>query len=179
MSKLIRIEFELIGKQQVIIFGYDEKLNKKEIGRIFTPSGSSEDIINAIQVCGFSEAFDFWGCANYEMPLTTDDRSKIIYGLKEEKIPLKQTKDIQLLFDFEANPTRMWGRGKSLDECEGCFNNPCTCDNKGNHKHISPYNIKRQGDLPILENKGEYGEFKFEEGILMDKNSKSLFEDGA
>ena len=35
---------------------------KKQVGRIFTPSGSGEDKLNAIQICGFSEAYDLWGC---------------------------------------------------------------------------------------------------------------------
>jgi len=34
----------------------------KEIGRIFAPAGTSEDRLNSIQVCGFSELYDYWGC---------------------------------------------------------------------------------------------------------------------
>lgn len=36
--------------------------NGKVIGRIFTPAGTEKDISNAIQICGFDEAFDLWAC---------------------------------------------------------------------------------------------------------------------
>jgi hypothetical protein len=67
----MKIHFELDSDQKVLIKNGDEL-----IGHIFTPAGSGEDVANAIQVCGFSEAFDLWGCG--------------IFG---------GFKDIQLLFD--------------------------------------------------------------------------------
>ena len=87
------IEFKFIDKQEIKIIGVDEKTKeRKEIGRIFTPSGSGHDVKNAIQVCGFDEAFDFWGCG--------------IYGDKKTQ---KMKKDIQLQFSLYD---KMNGEGK-------------------------------------------------------------------
>ena len=38
----------------------------KIIGKIFTPSGTGEVEPNAIQVCGFDEVFDYWGCGIFD-----------------------------------------------------------------------------------------------------------------
>jgi len=46
-------------KQEVLILDTD---GGEVIGRIFTPSGTNRDMPNAIQVCGFDEAFSLWGC---------------------------------------------------------------------------------------------------------------------
>ena len=31
--------------------------------------------------------------------------------------------------------------------CESCYNNPCTCENKGNHLKSCPYDVKRENQL--------------------------------
>lgn len=81
-----------------------DHMSGKEIGHIFSPGGSGEDIENAIQVCGFTEAFDLWGCGIY-------------HGYK----------DIQLLFDEGI----MGGKtNHNLSKCCRCYRNPCQCENK-------------------------------------------------
>jgi len=166
MKKLIRIDFALKNPQTVIIYGYDEELNKKEIGCIFSPAGSGEYIVNGIQVCGFSEAYDYWGCARYKFPIT--DKEKIVKALEGNKNFLVQAKDIQLLFDIET--VQASGFDIDVNECVRCYNSPCTCDNKIDEqkdydtdqllkdygkgiKHLSknPYNIKREGECKILK----------------------------
>ena len=142
----MKIEFELKDNQNILIWGISEDGKaRRNIGRIFTPSSSGGNIKNAIQICGFSEAFDFWGCARYMQPTHLDTREKIIDSLENKKEEFKQTKDIQLMFDIETSKTSVLRHG--WDDCLACFNKPCTCENKGNHKHISPYNVKREEDL--------------------------------
>lgn len=55
------IEFEFINKQCVNIYSVkgDER---KLVGHVKTPAGSSDDVASAIQVCGFEEIYDLWGC---------------------------------------------------------------------------------------------------------------------
>ena len=107
-----------------------------EIGQIFSPADTSEDKTNAIQVCGFSEAYDFWSCGVYP-------------GFK----------DIQLLFDdkkLEGEFTSDFG------ECMRCFHKPCQCEVKTNRRAKSwgdeeivsdkkeptnPFIVKRQEQL--------------------------------
>lgn len=145
----MKITFKLIDEQNVKIIAV-EKGVEQEVGCIFTPSSSGNNIKNAIQVCGFSEAFDFWGCARYSQPKSLDVREKIMDSLENKKEEFKQVKDIQLMFDIETKSTAKMRSRFSYDfdkDCIACFNKPCTCENKGNHKHISPYNVKREEDL--------------------------------
>ena len=58
----MKIEFEFKDKERILIIGIDEEGKRKQIGHIFTPSSSAENNLNAIQICGFDEAFDLWGC---------------------------------------------------------------------------------------------------------------------
>jgi hypothetical protein len=191
MKKLIRIEFELKSPQEVTIFGYDEELVKKEIGNIFTPAGSGRYTINAIQVCGFKEAYDYWGCARYCYPSMSDDREKICESLEGKKIPYIWAKDIQLLFNIETEPSyKIEGKGNifssSLDEnCGRCFNKPCTCDNKIDRtlptpnilheeeplgKHENPYNVKRESEVPVLNRKDDLGcDYTYLDDVLIKK----------
>ena len=119
----------------------------EQIGHIFTPSGSGQDSENAIQVCGFSEAYDLWGCGIF-----------------------KGYKDIQLLFDNKI----MKGKDsfRLQDGCMRCFRKPCRCEVKSKTKFKltneskskaklmneyitltidnpsgSPFTIKRESDL--------------------------------
>lgn len=110
----------------------------KEVGHIFAPASSGVD--NGIQICGFTEAFDIWGCGIY-----------------------KGFKDIQLLFDDkQMKGTHNSNIGKG---CLRCFRDPCQCENKipkkathdmvegftdkYNKKYPLPFNIKNtmNGDL--------------------------------
>ena len=78
---VIKIQFEQKSKKEILIFGVDERGQRKEIGHIITPAGSGETFVNAIQICGFDWAYDFWGCG--------------VYG---DKATGKMKKDIQLLW---------------------------------------------------------------------------------
>ncbi len=89
-----------------------------QIGQIFSPSSSGGHIDNAIQICGFSEAFDYWSCGVF-----------------------KGFKDIQLLFDN----TKFKGRYTSMQNCLRCFHDPCQCENT--KKGTNPFNVKREVDL--------------------------------
>lgn len=139
----MEIKFKLIDEKSISIIGIEDNV-EQEVGCIFTPSGSGHNITNAIQVCGLTEAYDLWGCARYRQPkdLTKLSQRRVIDALKGEKEKFIQSKDIQLMFNMETIPADL-----SKIECEGCYNNPCTCENKDNHKHISPYNVKREGEL--------------------------------
>ncbi len=94
--------------------------NHKVIGHIFTPGSSGDDIKNAIQICGFTEAFDLWGCG-------------VFNGFK----------DIQLLFDEGI----MGGVDTdcSLSQCCRCYRKPCQCETDLDSHN--PFIVKRQGHL--------------------------------
>ena len=174
-QKMIKIEFELKDKQNILIFGVDEDGIRKNVGCIFTPSSSAHNIKNAIQICGISEVFeifDYWGCSRYIQPKDLNNTPKrIIDALENKKEKFIQMKDIQIMFDFGTEPSDYKKRDLNLDrDCLGCFNNPCTCDNKGSHKHISPYNVKRETDLE-KENRLEYSEGS---GIIHGKEKEDL-----
>lgn len=94
--------------------------NGKDIGCIFTPSSSGENIVNAVQVCGFSEAFDLWGCGRY-----------------------RGFKDIQLLFDGK----KMAGDNRNYI-CLRCYQFPCQCENRTpNDQHGLPFNVKMSHEI--------------------------------
>jgi len=56
----IGFEIDKKNKKEVLI-----KDNDRVMGRIFTPAGTSENITNAIQVCGFDDLFSYWSCGVY------------------------------------------------------------------------------------------------------------------
>ena len=55
----MRIKFKLTDEQHIEII---DSSNDNKIGQIFTPAGTGGEVESAIQVCGFDEAFDLWGC---------------------------------------------------------------------------------------------------------------------
>jgi hypothetical protein len=190
--KLIRIEFELKNPQEIVIWGFDENLNKKEVGCIFTPTGSN--VVNAIQICGFREAYDLYGCARYQYPISYDPRKKICDGLENKNVQFIQTKDIQLMFDIETRPTDSCKIWDITNGCCRCYNEPCTCENKIEKpleydrdalikdflegkkvKNLTPnpYNVKREEDLPLLKTTDNLGDkYCYWEGILVSKEFK-------
>ena len=90
----------------------------KEVGQVVSPSGSGGDTLNAIQVCGFTEAFDLWGCGVHQ-------------GYK----------DIQLLFDEGV----MGGKfTHDFSDCLKCYRKPCQCET---HEGCNPFTVKREKDL--------------------------------
>ena len=68
----MELKFKQINEKKIMILNE----NEEEVGHIFTPAGSGNDNTNCVQICGFTDAFDLWGCGIF-----------------------KGTKDIQLLFD--------------------------------------------------------------------------------
>lgn len=112
----MKIKFKLIGEQRIEIYS-----GNKKIGQIFTPSGSGNDCTNAIQICGFSEAFDLWGCG-------------IFSGFK----------DIQLLFDDKKMTGNHIQDRLGHDNCWGCYMEECQCDNKFSK---IPFKVKSSNDL--------------------------------
>ena len=151
----MKLEFELKNKQEVSVIAIDKGVRKK-VGYIFTPSGSGHYVKNAIQVCGFTDAFDLWGCAVFAK---SGDKEKIIARLDNRINSFIQVKDIQLKFDWDTE--LHLSIAKLGKDCVGCYNNPCTCDNKrlmlntneiieGKGKDGSnPYNVKRAEDLDL------------------------------
>ena len=144
----MKIEFEIKDKEHVKIIGIDNAGRRKQVGRIFTPSGTGENCLNAIQVCGFKEAFDLWGCGHYVYPkLKTMDVEYV--KDKDGKKVYEYAKDIQLMYDDETEDDS-FSRGVNWTEgCTGCFNKPCTCERK--EKYNNPFTVKRTQDLQLLE----------------------------
>ena len=129
---MTKIWFELENNQKVKIMMSDGK-TEHQVGQIFTPT--EEGVRDTIQVCGLSEAFDFWGCGLFA---------------KEEV----QTKDIQFLFDFKTQAHCVKKENTGLDCCGGeksspnegcyrCYNRPCTCEVKAPSTGLNPYVVKR------------------------------------
>lgn len=165
----MKIEFKQEDKEHIDIIGVDGK-KRKVIGRIFTPSGSGEEYTNGIQICGFTEAFDLWGCACFgkekvnkeRLPFSNDEITSMLFGARtndnrlkqliryfEEKKPeslYNQTKDIQLKFDFKVEPHQTEVEICGEDCCK-CYNKPCTCENKVIFDN--PYSVKRAQDLSL------------------------------
>ena len=57
-----------------------------------------------------------------------------------------QLKDIQLKFPYPSESFET-GDFELNKVCWGCFNNPCTCENKGSHRN--PYCTKKHSDLHL------------------------------
>ena len=101
----------------------------KNVGRIFSPSGSGRDCIDGVQICGFSEAFDYWGCG--------------VYG---------GFKDIQLLYSDK----KLGGqKTTSVIECIRCYRKPCQCEVKETKFNCfksrtykaNPFKVKRSHEV--------------------------------
>lgn len=154
----MEIRFEQINKKYVDIIGINDEGEERIIGIIFTPSGSASDVKNAIQVCGFDEAFDFWGCGLFQK--LKNKKERIANRLEEsKKQDWKSAKDIQLMFSFDT-------RNKEINDieniCLACFNNPCDCENKVNDKKTNPFNVKREEELKDRLEYMEKGKLDYE-----------------
>ncbi len=146
--------FEQKDEKHIKIIGILDDGTKKEVGQIFTPSGSGECNFNAIQVCGFQEAFDLWGCAVYEYPAEHYPNSVKLSGtyVRDElnnEIVYQQAKDIQLVFNSETRNHKQSYRKDTIENCPACFNKPCTCEVKT--RYGNPYVVKREQDLFLLK----------------------------
>jgi len=140
-----KITFKLKDEQHVNIFK-----DGKKVGHVFAPSGSgdepkhkSEEEKSSIQVCGFAEAFDLWGCANFP-------------GFK----------DIKLFFDDDLKMRGKFNEDLYFKECLACYMIPCQCENKmklsendilaGKTGNKNPFTVKRRKELPkIIERRQE------------------------
>jgi len=171
----MRIEFQQKSKEEIIILGIDAANGvSKEIGHIFTPSGSGKTNLNAIQICGFDEAFDLWGCGVYGDKktqrmkkdiqlawlypydkITSGDVNDIVVG--EEKIPISPERQKIMGLEKPYYIHKIRRSRFSFDENDGvcgkCFNHPCTCENLTNYEN--PYTVKRQQDLYLEKKEGK------------------------
>ncbi|KKN40781.1 hypothetical protein LCGC14_0729970 [marine sediment metagenome] len=167
----MKIEFELKDKERILIIGIDEKGNRKQIGHIFTPSSSAESNLNAIQICGFDEAFDLWGCGvfgdkktkqmkkdiqlcwfnAYDM-MGSDEIRKVVIGEKVHHITEERMKLLGLKKPVWTETITEPRFSAVIDGkvCGKCFNYPCNCEVLINHEN--PFAVKREQDL-YLEKK--------------------------
>ncbi len=90
----------------VIILGDGEV-----IGNIHTPSGTGHDVDNAIQVCGFDDAFKYMGCGVFSNHAGEPKR------------------DIQLMFSSDVVPKTNKFPSLDINHCSKCFypNKDCRC----------------------------------------------------
>lgn len=124
----MKIKFKPYDDRYIEIIMYDPTTKEeKKVGQIFSPPDDSEGKSNCIQVCGFEDAFDLWGCGVFCS--SQDD--------------LKSRKDVQLLFNWNTKRT---DSTKLNDSCVRCYSIPCQCENP-NGDHVCPYKAKRQSDL--------------------------------
>lgn len=125
----MKITFELVNEQRVNIIS-----EGKIIGHIFSPAGSGQNVSNAIQVCGFEEAFDLWGCGVF------GEAKPRVGGIYSSSSVMK--KDIQLLFKDYTNS--QVSDNVYISDCSYCYNKPCTCEDTGETR---PYSVKRSSTL--------------------------------
>ena len=149
----MKIKFELKGKEEVKIINEEDG---RVIGRVFIPSETMKDKPNVIQICGFSRAFELWGCG--------------VIG-DNNGVP---TQDIQLLFkDFKSNTGKDNMEGLSfgakniliMDKrgCDRCFNKR---DSLGNCKCSELKVFRKYKDIEKYENRRK----KYEEKRKILKN---------
>lgn len=134
----MKLSFQMIDETRIKIIATMKlggKEESHEVGAIFTPTAN--DYTNAIQVCGFEEAFDLWSCGNYQRPRTKN------HVMDSEP---HRMKDIQLKFNFETIKKDM----DNLDNiCLKCFNRECSCE--CHEKYNNPFTVKRSQDLTLYK----------------------------
>jgi hypothetical protein len=148
---IMELKFKQTSEQHIDIIAFD-KDEEKIVGRIFTPSSSANNIKNAIQICGFTEAFDLWGCSEFQHLRETRGIGNDIIKRDSKGNPImQQAKDIQLQFTWETRrtPQDYSMTEKLFDNCCYCFNNPCTCEVQ--IKGENPYTVKREQDISCLK----------------------------
>jgi len=154
----MKIELEPVSKKEVKIMGvFLNGSVRKEIGHIFTPAGTSENIKDAIQVCGFSRANDYWGCGMYgQLASVRKEKVKGHKGFFDdfevEHKTFNQVRDI--LLQFDPRTVRHTVDDPS-GKCCRCFNKPCTCEVK--KQGTNPYTVKRsiKGDCTVTVRKSK------------------------
>lgn len=128
------LTFKQISPQRLAIFN-----DETQVGQIFVKQDNAEPS-NVIQICGFSEAFDLWGCG-----------------------PFSGSKDIQLLFDGAKMPGE-FNQGH-FGGCLRCYMEPCACEINRPQEQVGvmPFTLKREADLKHRI-KGIYGSVETIEG---------------
>jgi hypothetical protein len=144
----MEIKFKFIDDKNIKVMGVEGEI-EKEVGSIFTPSSSNNNITNAIQVCGAIELFDFWGCSRYVYPRNVDNPQKeVIQALKGNSEQVVYAKDVQIMFSMA---TRKPSIGADIG-CNKCFNRPCTCErNIGSIPYVVKTEAKLKGKLQYKE----------------------------
>ncbi len=173
---MIKIDFELKSKEEVLIFGTDIKGVRTEIGRIMTPAGSGGGNINAIQICGWDEAYDIWGCGVYGDEATNkmkkdiqliwfnnykkmDDNTRRTVVIKGNVDYLKEDLAKAIGVDklkegnIEFKKDRFDIGSDSI--CHKCYNYPCECEVK--IKYENPFTVKTEQDVKPTSKK-EYND---------------------
>ena len=163
----MKIEFEQKSKEEILIIGIQGE-ERKDIGHIFTPAGSGETNLNAIQICGFDEAFDLWGCAVYGDKKSGVMKKDIQLGWHGLYDRITQEEARQIVKEVEVRklpPDLAKERGRDTYEhkimidrfgfnncaCSKCYNYPCTCENID--KYDNAFTVKREQDLNLEKKK--------------------------
>ena len=157
----MKITFKQVDDQHMHIMS-----GEKKIGHIFSPAGTGETTPNAIQVCGFEDAYDLWGCGVFSEkveefePYTEEALTRAKTLIKEGKqspVMLEMyknmvkrggnnisttvyKKDIQLLFKEYNNAGHDNHQNMG---CYGCYNKKCSCDDNADG---NIYKVKRAND---------------------------------
>jgi hypothetical protein len=171
------IYFKQINDHEIdIVATAPDGKGERKIGHIFSPSGSGENITNAIQVCGFDEAFDLWGCGIFgerlpdelvkvkipesRLEYAKDSAERLKSMLSQEEYEdlkkgihtehhhrWKMKKDIQLLFSVDGSGS---GR-KSISEFDFNAQHCHRCYSNPCHcenkKGGVPFNVKRSDEI--------------------------------
>ncbi len=137
-----QIWFELDTSKRVKIMASTSSGVFHMIGRIETPSANSDKHPMTMQVCGFSEAFETWGCGIFGRPVKVNlpPQPPITFG-EIERIDYIQQKDIQLIFNPDTVMHQTEHGSISGNDCLRCYNWPCTCESKIGRN--LPYTVKR------------------------------------
>lgn len=154
----MKLIFELTDNQHMNIINEEDG---RIVGRVFTPSGTSRDKPDAIQICGFSRAFEIWGCG-----VMGDNKGNAL-------------QDIQLLFKDFKSRTGEDMKGKSFglsnipimnkEGCDRCFH---WRDKVGNCKCPELKVFRRFGDIEKYEKRRKLYEKKVD--ILDKLNEREL-----
>ncbi len=136
-----RIRFALEDDTKVLVL-----LDGKEVGHIFSPATTVKNKECAIQVCGFEEAHQLWGCGIYGEEIDAPVRRAFDDRIKRTDTANKyrMKKDIQLVFTPYAQIAGFDNDGWSLLNGSvpdtRCYSNPCICENKDPNE--LPFKVK-------------------------------------
>ncbi len=119
------------------------------IGKIFSASDVANVSLNAIQVCGFSEAFDYWACGNFV-----------------------HKKDIQLLFNNDLIAGEF---SSSFEDCQRCFHKPCQCEDRKLGDVVKLFNSLNQEQKEWFKTLRQNGDIEKQIKFLIDCQGNNPF----